>query len=713
MLSQNAGSFYTRAASEILIDPFVSPPLMQNQMTAELSHCEDLVRRDYRYAHLVAGASKMPMNMIWVARNQSEDVSDRDLETLKDVAWNEFVKKRFLPSVTEGTPVSEVASSMLEIVRSMNLQRRRFQIMGLHEQVEASELQLIIHLCQAGLLNTSEYRVAAIRFRRHDKFFEAFALAVGAFVCASAPFTLGVATTQFNRSLQYDYKMQTIALFVYVLKQNRALVNQGVGLDEDYVCRISRLIIVSQDTGVVPGLPESSTDRKDDFMRSAIQHTADRVDRLAAQVEQGLAKPPSGDGGNVAKIRADFQEKLREMHAKNTQALDEMKRINGGMRETMVAHNAAIDARFREMREENRKSRAEANEDANSNAGALRAAFNSSTETLYSDMERHRLEFQKSVLDVKGEMMQKQVTLNETVGRLTDQMRTLGEQLRHDHQVFMGQVKVEVGNLDARMSGAAAVPVTQMIQAPPVAAVHVITNDQIAAQVHDFIKQKWGEILPSLHANVRREVNSITDAMMRTKIETILNEAVPDLQQLAAMAKSHIPTLITHGTTTTAEITEFKQQLQRLQTGLDGNTKKIDEVHVEQNGMRDELRNLSQEIIVLKSDIASYEETLSDRILDITVGGSGSDHETQILSKRIKEIATEEINSQMSQPTFVSSITAEVLRDPKFVDQVADISGERISRRVDVLEQYNRIHQNTAPGFPETFTKMPTDDAQY
>ena len=98
-------------------------------------------------------------------------MSDRDLETLKDVAWNEFVKKRFLPSVTEGTPVSEAAASMLEIVRSMNLQRRRFQILGLHEQVEASEVQFVIHLCQAGLLQTSEYRVAANRFRRHDKFF--------------------------------------------------------------------------------------------------------------------------------------------------------------------------------------------------------------------------------------------------------------------------------------------------------------------------------------------------------------------------------------------------------------------------------------------------------------------------------------------------------------------------------------------------------------
>ena len=310
-LPQNGGSFYTRAESEILIDPFVSPPQMQTQLAGELARCEDLVRRDYRYAHLVAGASKMPMNMIWVARNQGGDVNDRDLSMLKDVAWNEFVKKRFLPSVAEGTPVCEAAASMLEIVRSMNLQRRRFQIMGLHEQVEASELQFIIHLCQAGLLHTSDYRITANRFRRHDKFFEAFALAVGAFVCSSAPYTMGVATTQLNRSLQFEYKKQTIALFVYVLQENRGLVNNINGFDEDYVARIARLIIVSQDgNGIAGHRPEEECPKDSEaFIRAAVdavQRQADRVERQADRVERhltlvrelnGAAAGGVGDGG--------------------------------------------------------------------------------------------------------------------------------------------------------------------------------------------------------------------------------------------------------------------------------------------------------------------------------------------------------------------------------------------------------------------------------
>ena len=344
-LPQNGGSFYTSTESEVLIDPFVSPPQMQSQLTGELTRYEDLVRRDFRYAHLVAGASKMPMNMIWVSRNQGGDVNDQDLAALRDVAWTEFVKKRFLPSVAEGSSVAEAAASMLEIVRSMNLQRRRFQIMGLHEQVEASELQLVIHLCQAGLLHTGDYRVTANRFRRHDKFFEAFALAVGAFVCSSAPFTMGVATTQLNRSLQFEYKKQTTALFVYVLQENRSLVNQtGFGFDEDYVARIARFIIVSQDDSTTAGqLPPpkdegGSSSRTETFIRGAlesVQRQADRVERLAAQMDRDADRGGSRsrgrdsgvDGGRVGELirraLADQKGKERDEAVKEARALQE------------------------------------------------------------------------------------------------------------------------------------------------------------------------------------------------------------------------------------------------------------------------------------------------------------------------------------------------------------------------------------------------------
>jgi tetrahydromethanopterin S-methyltransferase subunit G len=112
--------------------------------------------------------------------------------------------------------------------------------------VEASEIHLVLHLCQAGLIRTDKYRITANRFRRHDKLFEAFGLAVGAFVCASAPFTLGAATTRYERDLQYEYKKNATALFVYCLQQNMGGMN-AAELEEDYVARIARLIVVWPD----------------------------------------------------------------------------------------------------------------------------------------------------------------------------------------------------------------------------------------------------------------------------------------------------------------------------------------------------------------------------------------------------------------------------------------------------------------------------------
>ena len=242
----NSAPFYVNAATEVVVDP-LQPPTAQSTLLRELKKCEDLVQRDYRYAHLVAGASKMPMPMVWAVRNQDEVVNDMDLAMFKDIAWNEFVKKRFLPTVSESS-VCESAASMLEIVRGMNLQRRRFQIMGLHEQVEASEIQLVLHLCQAGIVRinttTALYRRTANRFRRSDRLYEAFALAVGASVCATAPLTLGAATARYERDLQYEYRKNSIALFVYVLQKNPGWAVED-GLDDDYVARIARMIVVS------------------------------------------------------------------------------------------------------------------------------------------------------------------------------------------------------------------------------------------------------------------------------------------------------------------------------------------------------------------------------------------------------------------------------------------------------------------------------------
>ena len=236
--SINGGSFYVDA-NETVMDPFLPVATVQTQLTVELQRYDDLVQRDYRYARIVAGASKMAMGMIWASRGE-DAVSDTDLAAFKDAAWNEFIKKRYLPSLPGTTSVQTAAASMLEIVRDMNLQHRRFAVMGLHEQVEASEIQLVLHLCQADVIRGNNYRAMANRYRRHDQLFEAFGLAVGAFVCSSAPYTLGSGTGRYERDLQFEYKKQTTALFVWALRK----VQDFNGLDDDYVARLSRLIVV-------------------------------------------------------------------------------------------------------------------------------------------------------------------------------------------------------------------------------------------------------------------------------------------------------------------------------------------------------------------------------------------------------------------------------------------------------------------------------------
>jgi len=310
----NGSPFYVNAAVEVVLDP-QTRPTVQNTLLAELQRCEELVQRDYRYAHLVAGSSKMPMAMIWSVRNQDELVNDADLATFKDLAWTEFVKKRFLPSVAEAS-VCASAASMLEIVRDMNLQRRRFQIMGLHEQVEASEIQLVLHLCQAGIVRTAEYRKTANRFRRSDRTHEAFALAVGATVCATAPLTLGAATPRYERDLQYEYRKNAIALLVYVLQQNQG----DAGLEEDYVARIARMIVVAPGcqrvVGAAPAAPSGGDDNNNAALSTAVaiaQRDAAAAASTAKETEAELRAFIAGNNRDLGLGKQELAGRIAEV----------------------------------------------------------------------------------------------------------------------------------------------------------------------------------------------------------------------------------------------------------------------------------------------------------------------------------------------------------------------------------------------------------------
>jgi hypothetical protein len=325
-----SGSFYSNSQTEVVVDPFVPPSTQsQSRLQSELKRCEQLVQRDYRYAQLVAGAAKMPMPSIWAARNQDELVNDRDLATFKDISWAEFVKKRFLPTVPAGESVATAATSMLEIVREMNLQRRKFQIMGLHEQVEACEIQLIMHLCQASLIRAqaNDFKRTALRMRRSQKLHEAFAIAVGACVCASAPMTMGSGVTRYERDLQMEYKKHTIGLLVFVLQKNPGAIDEEEGLDEDYVARIARLIVLWQGNGsgrqqVGEGRSDDGGTVSSDYKESVKQHFIGLTNALgiaqrdAEKAKNDVVELKANAGRENERVLSEVNRKLSEFNNK-------------------------------------------------------------------------------------------------------------------------------------------------------------------------------------------------------------------------------------------------------------------------------------------------------------------------------------------------------------------------------------------------------------
>ena len=354
-LPMNGGTFYTDSLTEVMVDPAVPNPTPQTQskLQVELKRYEALAQRDFRYSHLVAGASKMPMASIWVARNQDETVSDVDLATFRDLAWGEFVKKRFLAKVSPDTSVASAATSMLEIVRDMNLQRRRFHIMGLHEQVEASELQLVMHLCQANILRGygNDFKRAALRLRRSDQVYEAFAMAVGAFVCATAPMTLGAGTGRYERDLQFEYKKQMVALLVYALQQNPRAMEVEEGLDDDYVARIARLIVVWQgrggdDTQMVGDSKDDGGDSSSN--KEAVKQQFIGLNSAVALAQHDAQEAKDGMKKTEALVKEFQRQRATELQNGRAELLAEYTRLVGGVdarineQSTLLA--AAIDA---------------------------------------------------------------------------------------------------------------------------------------------------------------------------------------------------------------------------------------------------------------------------------------------------------------------------------------------------------------------------------
>jgi hypothetical protein len=202
--------------------------------------------------------------------------------------------------------------------------------MGLHEQVEACEIQLIMHLCQAGLIRAqaNDFKRTALRMRRSQKLHEAFAIAVGACVCASAPMTMGSGVTRYERDLQMEYKKHTIGLLVFVLQKNPGAIDEEEGLDEDYVARIARLIVLWQGNG--SGRQQVGEGRGDeggsgtvssDYKESVKQHLIGLTSALgiaqrdAEKAKNDVIEMRANMGKDVEKLTAEMNRRLSEFNS--------------------------------------------------------------------------------------------------------------------------------------------------------------------------------------------------------------------------------------------------------------------------------------------------------------------------------------------------------------------------------------------------------------
>lgn len=315
---RNAGTFgpaFTSDASpHVIIDTEEKHPTkgIQTVLKKRIRQNEDLRQRDLRYAILVAGAAKMPMHMVWVPANRETAPTEKDHAVFKNTSWTNFIRAYFTGAIednddTENIKVKDVTENMLNVLEELNLEWVRFQPMGLHEQVQASELNLVVQLCQAQIIPgvTKDFNVIIRKLRRMDLFYEVFALAVGGYVCAHAPYMLGAATTRYERDLQFQYKKENTNMLILLLKQNMHVLFQNDELGIDYCADVADLITVRarvDEDGAGP-FPEKvvtwKLPRKEN--ESKVNESKETVER------------PTGEHASVERVAEKLKEHVTEV----------------------------------------------------------------------------------------------------------------------------------------------------------------------------------------------------------------------------------------------------------------------------------------------------------------------------------------------------------------------------------------------------------------
>ena len=268
------GTFYNDAVAINVNQPnaTLDPTTVADAMT----RFQPLYDWDLAYCQAVEGAA-LESNL-WVVRNKDKlHLSDADLVQFKNVAWNEVILKRFLPSQSTVAP----GASLLDIVRQLNLTYHSVEVRGLHPKVEAAEKQIAMALMQRKLVPFSpDVDMVALRLRRSPTLSRFFANAVGCKVCALTGHTPGLSKTQYNADLDYVYKQEGMLFLVEALTRCRLETAPQI----DYVAELSKLIFIcaptsTGGTGSISSSSSSSSSSNNNHM-PALDDLVTRVEAV-------------------------------------------------------------------------------------------------------------------------------------------------------------------------------------------------------------------------------------------------------------------------------------------------------------------------------------------------------------------------------------------------------------------------------------------------
>ena len=245
--------FYDQASSGVIYDPY-TPPAPQASLQDTMRTFDRLFELDMRYAFILAGAASMPVeHHTVVVRNDTLHggaLTQNDVLRCHDAAWSNVVRRRFLMS-EDGT-ASHIQRGMLELVQALNLELKRFVVMGLHSRVEAAEAQVVQTLMLSQHLDPRwDIRSTATRLRRSDRIFTVFANAVGAHVRCNNSMALGAGESQYARSIQFATRDRYLKDLREWLKSmgTAELATHLSSIDgTDYVDQLNRMRIVEPST---------------------------------------------------------------------------------------------------------------------------------------------------------------------------------------------------------------------------------------------------------------------------------------------------------------------------------------------------------------------------------------------------------------------------------------------------------------------------------